>query len=541
LNKTINVLGYIRVSTHEQAEEGFSLEAQEAEIKKHCLQNNYNLLGIFCDAGVTGTSLEKRKEFQRMLSIIPKGREVYGEDIHGVLVWKLSRLSRKMTHLVNVLEYLESNNTFLKLIGEGIDTSTPAGKSFIYMAGIFAEMERENIVTACRLGMKQRAKNGKWNGGKVLGYETNNEKELEIVEDEAKIVREIFRLFTEEGWGYKKIASHLNYQGLKTLKNKDWSINSVKQILDNPLYAGYIRWGKYKFWEKKRRKGKTEDFVFEKGAHIPIITEEVWEKAKAIRDIRGKKPEKLYEGNFLLTGLLKCPICGASMVSHKTKKYKKPGEYHRYYMCGNHANKGKASCSANLVNADYAEEYVLKNIEKLVTTPAIVNSILKKIQQHNAIDTEPLFKELQNLKKELNNIQSKKEENLRMELENKISINILTQRLEFLDAREKELKEKIFKLENQINSIESQSLLNPDFIQEVLKNFMQLFEEADIKQRKRLLHSLIDKITVRDGKTAKERTIEKITLIFEPQEVEALSIKNSFAATYDTVHLNASK
>lgn len=535
MKKAINVIGYIRVSTHEQAEEGYSLEAQEAELIKHCQQNNYNLLGIFCDAGITGTSIEKRKDFQRMLATIPKGKEIYGQEIHGVLVWKLSRLSRKLTHLVNVLDYLESHNTFLKLIGEGIDTSTPMGRSFIYMAGIFAEMERENIVTACRMGMKQRAKNGKWNGGTVFGYKTNSDKDLEIVEDEAKIIREIFHLFAEEGWGYKKIASHLNYQGLKTMNEIDWGVSGIKQIIDNPLYVGYIQWGKHEFWEEKRRKGKTENFVFEKGTHIPIISEVIWEKAKVFREVRGNKSEKLYEGDYLLTGLLKCPTCGASMVSHKTKKYKKPGEYHRYYMCGNFANKGLASCPSNLVNADYAENYILKEIEKLVSTPEIVNSIVKKLKQRNSIDTQPMLNELQGLKKELNNIQSKKEENLQLELDNKISITILTQRMEFLDAREKELKEKISKIENEIKSNESNSLIDPNFIHQVLQNFLQLFEVADIELKKRLLHSLIDRITVKDGRTTKERTIQNMILIFEPQDVEALSIKKSFAATYDTV------
>lgn len=536
MKKPTNVVGYLRVSLPEQAEVWFSIEAQEAEIKRHCEQHNLNLLGIFCDAGITGTSIKKRKDFQKMLSVIANAKEVYGTEVNYVLVWKLSRLSRNMKDLVNTIDFLEKHNVNLKTLNEGIDTSTQAGKSFILMSGIWAEMERENIVSQCRLGMKQRAKEGNYNGGKVLGYKSNGNKELDIDEDEAKIVREIFRMFTEESWGYKKIATQLNYMGCKTIKGRDWSINGIKQVIDNPIYVGFIRWGRYEFWNKKRRAGKTEDFVFVKGTHIPIITEETWEKTKQIREIRGKKPEKVFEGNFLLTGLLKCPGCGASMVAHKVKNRYRPGEYYRYYACGNYTNKGIKTCKTNLIKADYAEEYVLKEIGKLVDDPSIIKSIVKKLKNANEVDTLPMMNELKKIKKDLENIQAKTEQNLRLELENKISIYILTQRMEFLEAQEKETKEKIFRLESEIHNIETQGLLDADFIQQILHHFYQMFEVADIKQRKQLLHTLIDRITVNQGNTTNERTISKITLIFEPQEVEALSKNKKFVPTYGTVH-----
>lgn len=535
MKKPTNVVAYLRVSTIEQFEEGFSIEAQEAEIRKHCEQNNLNLLSIFCDAGVTGTSIKKRKEFQRMLSVIANAKEVYGTEVNYVMVWKLSRLSRNMKDLVNTLDYLEKYNVYIKTVTDGIDTSTPIGRNFIMFSGIMAEMERENIVSQCRLGMKQRAKGGKYNGGRILGYKSDSNKELQIVEEEAIIVREIFRLFAEENWGYKKIATHLNYQGFKTIKGKDWSINGIKQVIDNPIYVGFIRWGRYEFWDKKRRAGKTKDYVFVKGTHIPIISEETWEKTKQVREIRGKKPEKVFEGNFLLTGLLKCPGCGASMVAHKVKKRNRPGEYHRYYACGNYTNKGLKTCKTNLVKADYAEIYVLKQIERLVNNPEIVNSIVKKLKTENEIDTKPMKQELNKIKKELEIIQAKKKENLELELKGKINISILTQRMEFLEEQEKATKEKVFRMESEIHNIESQGLLDADSIQKVLHQFKQLFEVADIKQRKQLLHSLIDKITVNDGSTTDERTINKITLAFEPQELEALSKNKMFVPTYGTV------
>lgn len=535
MKKPTNVVGYLRVSTLEQAEVGFSIEAQEDEIKRHCEQHNLNLLGIFCDAGITGTSIKKRKDFQRMLSVIANSKEIYGTQVEGVLVWKLSRLSRSMTNLVNILDYFDKYSVSLKTISEGIDTSTQAGKSFILMSGIMAEVERENIVSNCRLGMKKRAKNGKANGGRTLGYKHNSNKDLEIIEEEAVIVREIFRMFTEENWGYKKIATQLNYMGYKTIKGKDWSINGVKQVIDNPIYVGYIRWGRYQFWEKKRRAGKTDDYVFVKGLHTAIITEGTWEKTKQIREIRGKKPEKVFEGNFLLTGLLKCPMCGASMVAHKVKKRNRPGEYHRYYACGDYTNKGIKTCRTNLVHADYAEDYVLREIKKLVNDPEIVKSIVKKLKKSNDVDTEPMRQELKRIKNELEGIEAEKEEFYNTKRKKKITMSTYTKSMELLEKEEGKIKEKQLKIKGELNNIESQGTLETDFVQRVLQNFIKMFEVADIKQRKQLLHSLIDKIAVNEGETTTERTINKITLIFEPQEVEALSTEKVFVPTYGTV------
>lgn len=104
-------------------------------------------------------------------------------------------------------------------------------------------------------------------------------------------------------------------------------------------------------------------------------------------------------------------------------------------------------------------------------------------------------------------------------------MSILTQRIEFLESREAELNQRVFLLENEIQNIQSQSLLKPDLIQTILDNFIQLFKVAEIKQRKRLLHSLIVNISVKQRKTTADKVIQRITLIFEPQEVEALSNK----------------
>lgn len=386
------------------------------------------------------------------------------------------------------------------------------------------------------MGMKQRASEGKWNGGVVYGYKSNENTELIIVEKEADVIRRIFELFTNESYGFKKIASYLNVKGIKTMRSSTWSINAIKQIIDNPIYAGYIRWGQHQDWSKKRRRGKQDEYVISKGIHIPIISEDIWEKSRKIRDARGQASEKVYEGDFLLTGLVRCPECGASMISHRTKKSKSSNQYYRYYQCSSFFNKGKAVCNSNLIRAGEAEEYVLNRIKELVNSQEIVDAIIKKIESTNNIDTTHIEKELKNLKKELKNIIDRKTETLELEYENKIDINTLNQRLTFLDNKEKEVNNKINSIENELTAIENEVKINPTAIRTILENFIGIFSKSNIEKKKLLLKSLIESISITKGDSSRNRKIDKIKLYFEPQEVEALNFKKKFATTCDTVH-----
>ncbi|WP_455796288.1 recombinase family protein [Clostridium butyricum] len=284
--------------------------------------------------------------------------------------------------------------------------------TFLYLIGAFAEMDRENIISNCKMGMKERALNGLWNGGRVIGYKSNSQKQLDIVDNEAEIIKMIFDLYANKNWGYKKIACYLNSHSYKTLKDCSWSIYSIKQIIDNPIYTGFIRWGQYVDWAKNRRKGKNNDYQLIKGEHTPIIDMKTWEKSQAIRQVNKDKFTKIYEGDFILTGLLKCPKCGASMISHRTKKRNKPNEFYRYYQCSNFFNKGTSICNSNLINADVAETYVLDKINELVQSKEVIDSILQKTINKNDIDIAPIKKKIKLLENELIKIDLKKKENL---------------------------------------------------------------------------------------------------------------------------------
>src|SRR5699024_818516 len=134
-----------------------------------------------------------------------------------------------------------------------------------------------------------------------------------INEEEAAIVRKIFDMYIG-GHGYKAISNHLNNQGFKTKKNNSFSITAVKTILSNHVYAGYIRYNVRQNWTEQRRNNINPDPIIVPGQHEAIISEETWRQVKTHMEKRSRRPNRVHDGEFPLTGLLRCPVCGAGMV-----------------------------------------------------------------------------------------------------------------------------------------------------------------------------------------------------------------------------------
>ncbi|WP_061313228.1 recombinase family protein [Clostridium botulinum] len=530
-NKFKNVITYCRTSSNLQAD-NFSIDGQTSVIKDYCRRNNFNIINSFVDECKSGTTTKNRIEYERMIYTIKNI-----PDIHAIVIYKLSRISRNMTDLVNLVALLEHYNVNLISIEDNIDTSTPMGKTLFYLIGAFAEMDRENIISNCKMGMKERAVKGLWNGGRMLGYKSNSEKQLKIVDSEAEIVKLIFNLFAYKNLGYKKIACYLNERGYKTLKNSSWAIHSIRQIVNNPTYIGYIRWGQYLDWSKKRRKGKNTDCQLFKGQHTPIIDMDTWEKAQAIIDINKGKFNKLYEGDFILTGLLRCPKCGASMISHRTKKRNKPNEFYRYYQCSNFFNKGKSICTSNLIHADVAEKYVLTKINEIISSNEVIDCILKKINLNSQNEIKPLKNKISSLENQLSKVNEKRKENLQLQLEDKISFDILNTQLNFLKEKEDEILPQLTILKNDLQNISLPNTLNSETVISILNDFTEVFYNSSIAQKKTLLKSIIESISIIDSDNIKERVINKIKFYFEPVDiVQAQKTTKKFATTCDTVH-----
>lgn len=275
---------YTRVSTEEQAKEGFSLEAQRDLLEKYAKENGFEVYGIYCDEGYSGENYE-RPEIQRLFKHLWEGK------FKAILVKSVDRISGRMSDISKLLDdVLLPNRCRLLVSDNNLDSSTLNGSMFINLLGTFAQYERGMIIERVKTGMEERAEQGFWNGGIVLGYDNVN-KSLVINNEEALLVKKILEL-RAEGNGYKYIAKTLNEEGHRSKKGKLFSICTIKTILENEVYIGKVKWGKRRDNGAKRRKGETEGFLLVDGKHEAIFPLDLWAKVQSVNNTNRESIKK---------------------------------------------------------------------------------------------------------------------------------------------------------------------------------------------------------------------------------------------------------
>ena len=344
-NEKLKCFMYRRVSTKMQVE-GYSLEAQEEKLRKYAAFRDMEIVGDYKDEGYSGKNIKGREDFQRMLRDIQEGA-----DVDYVIVFKLSRFGRNAADVLNTVQMLQDYGVELACTDDGIDSAQGAGKMIIAVLASVAELERENILAQTMAGREQKATEGRWNGGFApYGYKLV-EGELQIAEDEVDIIKLIYNLYVDNEFGIAGVARYLNVHGYEKKvrangKLSSFSTGFVKGVLDNPVYMGKIAFGRRR--NERKTEGQRNEFHIVKqeeynvydGIHEAIISEELWNKAHEKRERTGHKTEKLYNKDrvHLLSGLLKCPVCGAGMYGNMNRKKKKneEGEYYEpnyFYAC----------------------------------------------------------------------------------------------------------------------------------------------------------------------------------------------------------------
>ena len=502
---------YCRVSTIEQAEEGFSIDSQYHNIKEYCKNQGHEIYNLYEDRGISGKNITNRPGIKQLLEDATKNK------FDLVVVWKLNRISRKLLDILNIVDLLNKHNIAFRSLTENFETETPSGKLQLNIMGAIGEFERETIAENVKMGLLARAKEGRWNGGVVLGYdlvELPNEGKkrkntrLEINEREANTVRRIFELYSQ-GHGYKAVVNRINKEGHKTKRNGEFAVSTVKEILQNPVYIGKIRYNVRQDWSKKRRNNINANPILSDGIHEPIIDVETWDKVQVILKERSKKHNKVYDCEFPLTGILKCPVCGAGMTISRSTSKRKDGtrRVNEYYSCGNWKNKGTAVCNSNSIRVEVADEYVLNKIMEIINNKSILKKVVDNINQNKSTKLKPILEQLEQINKDIEKLTSKKSKNIELfedgildKSELSIRVKVINDDIEKLKYREQELKQDLQLAEGDPIPFE--------LVNEVMQRFKEVFlEMSTSQQRKQLIHLLVSKITIN-----KEREIDSIEI-----------------------------
>lgn len=500
---------YPRVSTEMQVD-GYSLEGQKNMLTRFADREEMIIVDTYEDAGKSGKSIEGRPAFQKMLRDIEDGL-----DIDYILVYKLSRFGRNAADILNSLELVQSYGVNLICIEEGIDSSQTSGKLLISVLSAVAEIERENIIEQTMNGRREKARQGGWNGGFApYGY-TLEDNKLMIEETEAVAIRKIFELYTSSEIGLGGIANQLNLQGIRKIPRQngtleDWTGHFIKLILDNPVYCGKIAYGrrtkeKVKGTKNDYQMKRNDDYILTEGQHKGIVSEEVWEKAHAKRLRTGvKQPSKIGRDRVhLLSGLLKCPVCGSPMYTNKHAWTNKDGTYKEiyYYVCSrNRMVRGKHCEYKAMLKKTDIEPMVIEAIREIVRNEEYAQAIKKRIGVQ--IDTKAVDKELEGYQAKLKEVDLNKTR-LEREIDSlpadakyrERKLHDMTLRLDSLYDVIVELEEKIEDARLRRDAIKQQAITLEN-IYKIMVNFDCVYNIINDEEKRNVVTALIKEIEI---------------------------------------------
>jgi len=464
---------YVRVSTEEQAQEGFSIRAQEQKLKDYSKIKEWAIYKIYRDEGISGKNITARPAINEMLEDVKKGY------VKNVLVFKIDRLTRSTRDLTDLIDLFNEYDCAFNSLNESIDTQSATGRMFIKIIGIFAEFERENIAERVTLGFERKAREGYSPSSRSASYgynRENGEKIQTINEKEAKIVRGIFDMFVNKHMSYCSIRDNLNNRNIPTKENSIWDSRTITSLLKNCNYKGYVR---YAYKDDKRK--------FEvKGLHEPIISEELFNEAQILAEKMSKKVYKKHpKEEHYFSGILYCGLCGERLMLHGKYKPDSMGNIvpKITYYCN---NRNKKTCTASYMLQKYVEkafvEYI-NNIEDFDTLDEIQLAMKQEIKNQN-------IEQIRDLKKQLERLERKEKEIVSKYIQENIDFDSYTKIKNTINA---EKEETTSLMETFQENADDEITIKKE---NIIKNLKENWEFLNNSERRQFLINFIEKIEI---------------------------------------------
>ena len=461
---------YIRVSTLEQAQEGYSIGAQKERLLAFCKAHDWAVAECYVDGGYSGSNLD-RPGIQKLVA------EVASFDL--VLVMKLDRLSRSQRDTLHLIEdvFLPNGVDFVSM-SESFDTSTPFGRAMIGILSVFAQLEREQIKERTFMGKLERAKEGLYHGGAFypIGYDYVDGR-LAVNEYEAVQVRKIYEWYLD-GESPEKIAERLRTAGYKN-RYGSWSETSgrlsVLRILSSEVYLGTMKYGS----------------VVVENAHEAIIDRAAFDRVTALRmkrrEIYGDAP---YKTKYMLSGLLHCARCGARYaVKHNYGGYK-------YYECYTRAGTVKRMmkaehCDNKNWRLDELEAIVEGEVSRLLFDRGYYEALVKSKEAEVAAapkgEGDVLRGKIGELDKAIGRMMD-------LYQDEHIPVDVLSSRIDKLHRDKVGLEEQLAAIEPPPPKRD----FDDDSFDALLADCATVWEAAGLEEKRQVITSLIRRITL-DG------------------------------------------
>lgn len=485
----LNVAYYARVST-EKVEQQASIKHQEEHFEELIHSNNrWKFAGSYIDDGISGIHADKREEFQRMLRDAKLGK------IDMIITKEISRFARNTLDSIQYTRKLLSYGVCVWFQNDGINTIDDDSEfRLTIMAGV-AQDEIRKLSSRVKFGHAQSIKNGVVLGHRMYGY-SNNQGKLELIPEEADMVRMVFRDYAS-GMSTPRIEKKLWNMGYRSFKGGKISRDVIKNIIRNPKYKGYYCGGKVKvvdmFTKKQEFLPQSEWIMFkDDGSRVPqIIDETTWEKANAYLRERGeaiKSRRTSFKNENIFTGKLFCANDGAP---YWMKQHYIRGKEDVRWVCSYKIKNGAASCTSFGLAESELKEVIADLINK---SSENIDSILEEyfeILQSSIKNIPDNKNEISRLEKQIDLLKQKREKILEYNLDGKISDD------EFI-SRNKEYVKQIKQIESHILEIQNTKSPEPVEIQlSAIKEQLEKFKGVTPQDiNRQIVNELFEKITV---------------------------------------------
>ena len=469
---------YIRVSTTEQAEEGYSVGEQEARLRSYCSAMGFTVNAVHIDPGYSGATLN-RPGINQVIKDVRSG------CVKKVIVWKLDRLSRSQKDTLVLLEdvFLQNGCNFVSIM-ESFDTATPFGRCIVGILAAFAQMERENIKARLVMGKQAGLKEGNYYSGITpIGYKSelqeNGKRTLVVDPFTSQAVKDMYKLYSS-GRSLGEIGVYVQEKyGINTKFCRTDAASACSRILRNPVYAGRVVMGDLEY----------------SGKHEALVSPEVWQKVNDRLSQNKKAFKRTYSGSDgLLSGLLFCGDCGARMSIRNWGWKQKGKPITKKYICYS-----VSRCSKRMIKSDSCsnrkehftvsdlDALVLEEIKKLALDPASLDALAEESAGETPPDLGAFRERLGNVEKQITRL-------LNLYQNGVVELEEIQDRLSALKEERKAAQNCLDEAE-----AENSGKMSKGEAAAVLASLSGIIEAGDSDGLYALVHSLIEKVVILNG------------------------------------------
>lgn len=521
----IKVALYTRVSTEDQAREGYSLSVQKDYLLEFASKQGWEVVPpvqkkstVYEDDGYSGYSMD-RPALNRLLQDARSGK------FNLILVYKLDRFSRRLRDILNIIDELDTLGIQFKSATEPYDTTTSSGKLMLQQLGSFAEFERNRIIERVVPGMVRGVKDGHWQGARYSPYGYSYDKiskRLQIVKEEAKLVKEIFKRYAS-GESCQKIGGDLYEKKVLTRSGGLFNSSLVRKILRNKIYIGKLVWNAHHYDRKQKTlkgyryiKNDPSKVIEADGLHEAIISDDVFHQVQRYldRNRKGKFVRKRLR-DYPLSGIITCSKCKSHYSGVSNVKNHMTGEKRPYYRCSGRAMHN-IKCGNNDVRVEMPEIKVFEILNNLFQSKRIsadrMRHLIAKRSSNEA--TDEVSKELKSLKSDLDSCAVKLGKLTDLHLDEIITREMLDEKSRKIRDEQGELRIKIERLELQLVEKEQ----NKDYLkraEDVIKTGASVKETYHPAWRRELLKLVFKRLVIENQQITEFELYEPFNTMYQ--------------------------